>query len=350
MRTPDHWHAPASATARLLLPLSGLYALAGRLRARWTVPHRTSVPVICLGNVTAGGTGKTPLAITLSAMLREGGHAPFFLTRGYGGRLAGPVRVDARSMTAQDVGDEPMLLAAAAPTIVARDRRAGAEIAVRAGASVIVMDDGYQNPTLHKDMGILVADAGGGLGNGRLIPAGPLREAPETAMARAHALVVIGDGPGADDLVRIAGLRSVPVFRASLAPVGDVNHIRRKRLLAFAGIGRPEKFFESLRAAGGDLRDARAFPDHHPYTEKDATALLEAARAAALELVTTEKDMIRLAALRGKAVAALRAHTLTFRIEVRIDDADAIGRLIEGRLREALAAGVYRAFGGASRR
>lgn len=344
MRTPSHWYAAPGARARMLAPLAALYGLGGRLRMRFTVPHRTSVPVICLGNVTAGGTGKTPLAIALAGMLRAGGEAPVLLTRGYGGRLAGPVLVDADAMTAREVGDEALLLARAAPTIVSRDRRAGAEAAVRAGAGIIVMDDGYQNPTLHKDVNLLVADAGAGLGNGRLLPAGPLRERPHDALARADALLVTGRGDAADGLKRMAQGLGVPVFEAALVPDGDMDALRGKRLLAFAGIGRPQKFFDSLAAAGGDVRAARSFADHYPYSEADAQALLDAARAGALALVTTEKDMARLAGARGPACAALRAHALTFRVRAAIAGAAALDRLVAARLREARDTGAYRAF------
>ena len=343
MRAPSHWQQPPRLLARLLAPVAALYGLAGRLRARLTVPYRASVPVICLGNVTAGGTGKTPLAIALAERLRAAGHAPVFLTRGYGGHMAGPVLVDPAAMSAAEVGDEALVLARHARTVVARDRRAGANAAVRAGASVIVMDDGYQNPSLHKDVNLLVADAGAGLGNGLLIPAGPLRERPEAALARADALIVVGPGDAADRLANLARARGLPVFAAALVPAGDTAAIGGKRLLAFAGIGRPQKFFDSLAAAGARVRLTRAFPDHHPFTERQAQALLDDARAHALELVTTEKDMARLAGARGGALAALRAHTLTFRVRAEIDDVAALDRLIAARLRDACETGAYRA-------
>ncbi len=344
MRTPDHWYRPDTWKSRALAPLSRLYGLGARLRQRMTVPARTSAPIVCIGNITAGGTGKTPIAIAIAAMLRAQGEKPMFLTRGYGGRAPGPMIVDARNSMARDVGDEPLLLARHAPTIVAKDRVKGADAAANHGAGVIVMDDGYQNPTVHKDVGLLVVDAGAGLGNGRLLPAGPLREPAADALRRADALIVMGSGDAAEPVAALAREMGVPVFRARIAPSGDAGFIKGKRLMAFAGIGRPAKFFDTLVELGGDVRRVRAFDDHHMYTEGDARALLDAARAGAFSLITTEKDAVRLAGARHPALQSLREHMTVLPVEAVFDDAPALDRLLSARLREAVRTGAYRAF------
>ncbi len=289
MRPPvfwDHQHGRASAPLlrTLLAPLSALVVAAGRWRWRYTVPEKATVPVICIGNVTLGGTGKTPLALALAALLQAQGHRPVFLSRGHGGRAKGPLVVDPRHHTARDVGDEALLLAAAAPAIVARDRIAGARLAAAQGASVIIMDDGFQNPSLHKDVSLLVMDSRAGLGNGRVFPAGPLREPLADALHRADALVAMGTGV-------LPFSTALPVLRA---------HLRHEQpppkgpLFAFAGIGRPQKFFDALQEAGGQMLQAMTFADHHRYSARELRRLRAWAKAQDARLVTTEKDFARL--------------------------------------------------------
>src|SRR5262249_33955772 len=217
---------------------------------------------------------KTPTAMAVGRLLAAAAQRPFFLTRGYGGSLAGPVRVDPARHRAGDVGDEPLLLAALAPTVVARDRRAGAAAARESGASVIVMDDGFQNPSLRKDLAIVVLDAARGLGNGRVLPAGPLRAALAAQLARAHALLVLGEGAGAAAVMTAAAARGLPVFHGRLTPdAASVKAMAGKQVLAFAGIGNPQKFFATLTQAGIDVAVKRSFPDHHRYSAADAAAL-----------------------------------------------------------------------------
>jgi tetraacyldisaccharide 4'-kinase len=246
--------------------------------------------VVVAGGLTLGGAGKTPLALALAERLAQ--RNPHFLSRGYGGRQAGPLRVDPARHSAADVGDEPLLLAAAAPTWVARDRAAGARQAAAAGAGLIILDDGFQNPFLAKDLALLAIDGESGFGNGRVFPAGPLREPIQAALDRAQAVVLIGE-----DRAHIAAVigQACPILRARLVPA-EPAALSGQRLYAFAGIGRPEKFFAGLSAAGADLAGTRAFPDHHPFTEAEVAEVLAAATALGAEPIATAKDRLRLPA------------------------------------------------------
>lgn len=301
MRAPEFWTARAGAGA-LLAPLGAAYALGVRLRRRWARSVRVPVPVVCVGNLVVGGAGKTPVALAVGAALRGFGHRVVFLTRGYGGRLAGPVLVDAARHQAEDVGDEPLLLARRAPTMVARDRVAGAVAAVAAGAEILVLDDGFQNPSLAKDMALLVVDGGYGLGNGRVLPAGPLREPAAEGIARADAVVVLGE-----DRVGAAALAAGrPLLHARLVPDLDGLALAGQRVLAFAGIARPAKFFETVAALGCTLVATHAFADHHAYTPDEIMRLVEAAAAAGAVPLTTEKDHVRLSVAARPMVQMLR--------------------------------------------
>ena len=287
MRPPAFWNDAGAPQGRLLAPAGRLYALLsrpGRGRAR-----RAPVPVVCIGNAVLGGAGKTPVALAVAERLAAAGHRPHFLSRGYGGRERGPVRVDPAAHGAGDVGDEPLLLARAAPAWVARNRPAGALAAAGAGASIVVMDDGFQNGSLARDAAILVADGAVGYGNGRVFPAGPLREPAAAAHARADALVVVGDP-------RCALPNGLPRLEARLAPAPGSERLAGEAVFGFAGIGRPAKFAETLQELGARLVDFRAFPDHHAYKPEEAAALLEQAAALGARCVTTEKDAVRLPA------------------------------------------------------
>lgn len=290
MRPPEFW-ARDGAPARLLSPLGSLYTLAGRWRRRLARPLRLPVQVVCAGNLTVGGAGKTPLCLALAKRLIGQGQAPHFLTRGYRGRCKGPLRVDPARHQAADVGDEALLLAAVAPTWVARERRAGAAAAVAAGASVLIMDDGFQNPALVQDVGLIVIDGEVGWGNCRVLPAGPLREPVADGLARASAVVLVGE-----DRTGIVPLlpEGFPCLRANLAPLPRAGELRGARVLAFAGIGRPDKFFASLRAVGAELAGTRVFPDHHPFRDAQLEALATDAERLGAQPVTTAKDHVRL--------------------------------------------------------
>ncbi|HYG87377.1 MAG TPA: tetraacyldisaccharide 4'-kinase [Azospirillum sp.] len=288
MKTPGFWYRPAGPLAWLLAPLGSLYGLSVRRRFATAVPQRAGVPVMCVGNLVAGGAGKTPVAIAVAEALAGRGRVAHFLTRGHGGALRGPVAVDPARHTATDVGDEALLLAAHAPTWVARDRVAGARAAAAAGAQAVVMDDGFQNPHLTKNLSLVVVDGTAGFGNGFQVPAGPLREPVARGLARADAVVVMGE----DRAGIAARVAPTPVLHARLEPAD--TDLSGKRVLAFAGIGRPEKFFATLRGLGADVVETAAFADHHPYTEGEVRHLLERADAAGALAVTTAKDAVRL--------------------------------------------------------
>src|SRR5579864_4492798 len=259
LATPEFW-ARRGLVSSLLQPLAWAYAAAGAARWHWTRAAAAPVPVICVGNLVAGGAGKTPVVLSLARRLIAEGRRVHILSRGYGGRLAGPVAVDPLRHGAGDVGDEALLLAEAAPTWIARDRAAAAERAAAAGASLLLLDDGFQNPTLAKDFSLVVVDGQFGVGNGRVLPAGPLREPLGSGLARADVVVLMGDDrAGVTSL-----LAGKTVLRARLLPENAAAFAGRA-VVAFAGIGRPAKFFASLEEVGARLAARHAFPDHHPY-------------------------------------------------------------------------------------
>ncbi|MCB8879125.1 tetraacyldisaccharide 4'-kinase [Acidisoma cellulosilytica] len=297
MRAPGFW-TDGGWPATLLAPFGLITAsLTARRVAKpgWQAP----VPVFCCGNATVGGSGKTTLALDLLHRLTAMGAKPHALLRGYGGKTPGPLRVDAAQHDAALVGDEALLLAEAAPTWVAADRAAGGRAAVAAGAGAIVMDDGLQNPGLVKTCSLLVIDGGFGFGNAFLLPAGPLREPVAAAVSRCRAAVLIGrDEQGALRQLPAA----LPVLRGQLMP--ELGHLDPSgRYLAFAGIGRPEKFFAGLRTAGLQLVATESFADHHPYTASELSGLRRQAEAAGAVLLTTPKDRARLPASERGGIA-----------------------------------------------
>jgi len=317
MRAPEFWQHGGVASA-LLSPLALLYGAAGLLRERAVKPWRPPVPVICVGNLTVGGTGKTPTALAIAHMLRGWDLHVAFLSRGYGGALRGPVRVDPANHDARAVGDEPLLLARCAPTWVARDRKDGARVAIADGADVIVMDDGLQNPALKKDLSLVVVDGESGFGNGRVLPAGPLREPLAHGLERAQAFVLVG--PDRTDL-RTRLMRQAPVLTASLVPDAAARALTGRKVHAFAGIGRPEKFFVTLDALGARRTASHAFADHHPYTDAEVARLIDAATADGAIAVTTAKDLVRL-------TAALRQRVTAVNVDLVFDDVTALERLL----------------------
>ena len=313
-RAPDFWQRPDAAAARILDPIGRLYGSVGRL-ARPTTRRRASVPVVCIGNAVVGGAGKTPVAIAVAALLAGAGLRPHFLSRGYGGRLKGPVRIYSGRYDARHVGDEPLLLAQHGPTWVARNRHAGAVAAVAAGAGSIVMDDGFRNRSLAPDLSLLVADGEVGYGNGRVFPAGPLREPPECAHACADGLIVVGPE-------RVALPNGLPRIGADLVPVPGSYRLAGKRVLAFAGIGRPAKFLRTLQDLGAEVVDFTAFPDHHRYRRAEVRALFMRAAELNAQCFTTEKDFVRLPVV-------AQAVTRTVAVMIRWTDPPALPDLLK---------------------
>lgn len=289
MRAPGFWFTPGWSLGRVLLwPLSLLYGAAHRLD--WELKslrqQRAALPVICIGNLTIGGTGKTPVTQWLGQSLQMAGLNPVVISRGYGGRETGPLLVDASQHDAALVGDEPLMLATHLPVIVARDRAAGAALAHRMGFDCVLLDDGFQNPGLHKDFSLLVADSEIGFGNGSLLPAGPLREPVTRGLARAQAVMATGSGQAMPDFA------APPVWRASLDTLpGDLDPALS--WFAFCGIGRPQKFYDSLRQHGFNMVGQQDFSDHHDYSTDDLGALLSMAREKGYSLITTEKDAVK---------------------------------------------------------
>lgn len=327
MRAPEFWRAQSGQisgiVAGLLAPLGTAWDAASRLRRALAQPYRAPVPVICVGNLVAGGAGKTPVVLALAGSLAREGLGVHIVTRGYGGRLTGPVRVDPAAHDAAAVGDEALLLACCAPCWVARDRAAGVREAVASGAGAIMLDDGFQNPGVEKDLSLVVVDAEYGFGNRRVIPAGPLRERVTAGLARADAIVVIGDGAEPDG-VREAGR---PVLRARLEPV-EGERLAGAPIVAFAGIGHPDKFFATLRRVGAPVIAAHAFPDHHPFADSEIARLRREAERAGATLVTTAKDWVRLAPRQRAGIAV-------FEVELRWQDEAAVARLLSGILGRA---------------
>jgi tetraacyldisaccharide 4'-kinase len=327
MRPPAFWHSPPerpTLLAWVLSPLASLYASTTARRLR-RPGYRAKVPVICIGNLNAGGTGKTPTTIALLERLAQRGHTGIHVvSRGYGGQLSGPVQVDPARHSAADVGDEPLLLAAFAPTWVAKDRALGVMAAEAAGASAILLDDGFQNPSVVKDLSIITVDARIGFGNGRCIPAGPLREPIQTGLARANLLLSIG--PAADQALFTStwGRKvTLPHLQGHLAPLEMGMDWHGQRVLAFAGIGHPEKFFATLRAEGAEIAAAVPLDDHQPLSPALMQRLATQAASLNAQLVTTEKDAIRLP-------ENYRALVLTLPVRLHLQDWSALDTAFSG--------------------
>lgn len=333
MREPAFWHAPSSWKSHLLRPLGALYGAiaAQRLRRKG---FDAGVPVFCVGNYHVGGAGKTPTVLALAKILRELGEIPVVLSRGYGWRLRGPVMVDPARHSAEDVGDEPLMLAPQIPVAVSRDRINGVALARSQRASVILMDDGFQNPSIAKDASLIVVDGERGLGNGFVFPAGPLRAPLLPQLARTDALIVVGNGSAGKAVAAEIAAREGLVLSSRLVPdAASVERLKDKRVLAFAGIGDPARFYRTLRAAGIEVMRERSFADHHPFTEGEIESLVADARSGQLTLVTTEKDYAR---LRGAGeVPAFLGDIVPFKVTLEFTDAAPLKTFLADRLFKA---------------
>lgn len=324
---PPFWWQETDWRARGLAPFSWAYGRIASARMERGKRERLQVPVICVGNFTVGGAGKTPTAMALARAARENGRRPGILSRGYGGTMDGPMRVDPGHHRAKDVGDEPMLLAEAAPTVIARDRIRGARALMSEDIDMIIMDDGFQSARIDHDYALLVVDAMRGLGNGHVLPAGPVRAPVMDQIRHATALLTIGTGGGASPTVRTAARAGKPVYEAAIV-AREPERFSGGRLLAFAGIGDPERFYRSLEAAGAEIAVKRSFGDHHVFLEEEMAELLEISRRENLQLAATEKDVVRLRGQHGIAEELAR-ETWPLAIDIAFDEPDRPAKIVE---------------------
>jgi tetraacyldisaccharide 4'-kinase len=340
-REPSWWYSDTLGwQTRALAPVAAAYAAVTRRRVYNATPFRARVPVICVGNFTAGGTGKTPTALLVADIVEGLGFSPWFLSRGYGGRLDGQEQVDPQLHTAAEVGDEPLLLAARAPTVTSRNRALGAEfIARRAPANaVIIMDDGLQNPSLSKALSIAVVDGARGIGNGRVIPAGPLRGPIDFQIARTDLILFNGRETtrARADIVNMADDHLVPMIAAHPVPKGDVQWLRNSKVVAFAGIANPSRFFALVESLGATIVERFEFGDHETLSAAHASRLLDAANVHAARLVTTEKDFVRLTGLDGARAEVLAKVTpIAITLSMGDDDRALLTEAIEKALSRA---------------
>jgi tetraacyldisaccharide 4'-kinase len=342
MREPKWWYEPDAGTVvRLLEPVGSLWGRLVRRRFERTPSYKAAVPVICIGNFTAGGAGKTPLSLEVAELVSAMGLRPAFLSRGYGGSIQGPHWVDPARDQSADVGDEPRLLASACPTLICRNRAEGARAITSAlspngnATDVIIMDDGLQNPQLAKDLTLAVIDGRRGVGNSRTMPAGPLRAPLDFQLSLVDAIVVNRGSdptPASDDFAdKLRRDFEGPVLDAGLSPKGPTDWLTSAPVVAFAGIGVPDRFYATLAALGAGPVAQVSFPDHHEFTAADASRLLALARSHNAILVTTEKDYARLAGGDGP-LAELReiARPLPVRMKLEPRDENRLVALIEG--------------------
>lgn len=327
---PPFWWEPVGWRARALWPAAAIYGRVAGRRMHAARRERIDAPVLCVGNFTVGGTGKTPVSVAIAQHARGMGLTPGILSRGHGGRLSHPHIVDPARDTAKLVGDEPLLLASHVPVAVTPDRAAGARLLIaERHCDFLIMDDGFQSAHIHIDYALVVVDGMRGLGNGRVLPAGPLRAPLTDQMRHADAVLRMGAGQAGDLAVRAAARAGKPVYDAMAQP-RHAESFAGRRFLAFAGIGNPQKFFETLRRAGGEVVSTRAFPDHHVFTAEELAELARAAGAAGLDLVTTEKDMAR---LRHMAEARFLQRLSVLEIDARFESERIPRQIVETTLK-----------------
>lgn len=332
---PPFWWQRPGPLAIALSPLSWIWGAGTVFRMEMQPSGSVSVPVVCVGNFIAGGAGKTPAAIAIGQAAKKRGFKPGFLSRGYGGQLTGTIVVDLAKHRATDVGDEPLLLASEQLTVVSADRPAGAEMLAAQGCDFIIMDDGFQNPSLVKDFCLVVVDAKRGIGNGFAMPAGPLRAPLSRQLLLADAVLIIGEAPGGDRVIRSAARQARPVFLGKTVPIGKSGW-KGRRVLAFAGIADPSKLFDSLKACGADVVAECSFPDHHYYNDEEIEELLEKAAQTGATLVTTSKDMARLStAGSGEKALQLAEQAQVLRIRLDFEDRRTLDIVIDAAIRKA---------------
>ncbi len=330
---PPFWWTKADWRAYGLWPFSWVY---GRISgSRMDHARRASipVPVICVGNFTVGGAGKTPTAIALARAARQKGLKPGFLSRGYGGSLDVTTVVDPSHHRARDVGDEPLLLAREGLTVICRKRVEGARRLVAEGADLIIMDDGFQSARLTFDFSLLVIDSRRGIGNGFLIPSGPVRAPLRQQIRHASALLKIGNDDRADDLIRRSARAGKQIYEATVEPLDD-GGLKDVPVLAWAGIADPEKFYRTVRDMGAVLAETRSFPDHHHFSDDEIADLVDHAAANGYQLVTTAKDIVRLEAGHGRA-AELMKNSRVVEVEIRFDDPASPAKIIDAAVKAA---------------
>jgi tetraacyldisaccharide 4'-kinase len=333
MKTPAFWYRPRGIVAHLLRPLGLLYKAGGAMRGMRATPYRARVPLICVGNITAGGSGKTPAALAIAHILQHDGHRPVFVTRGYGGKESGPLLVDRARHTANDVGDEALLLSYAAQVWVGRDRAKAIREAEK-DATHIILDDGLQNPHLQPDLSFLVIDDEIGLGNGCIIPAGPLREPLTEALKRVAAVILVGGRFQNDAMLADAGVVKEKIVHARLQPDIPLGFPRDRSFFAFAGIGQPQKFYQTCRVLGLRLVGTRDFADHHLFTAAELSKLKQNADRLGAQLLTTEKDWMRLP-------AEFRAHTLSLPVRLIFEEPDRVKRLLNAACQKTASAHAH---------
>ena len=333
MREPAFWYRPASWKSHLLRPLGAFYGAVAAHRLKRNGLH-AGIPVLCVGNYHGGGAGKTPTVLALARLLRELGETPVVLSRGYRGRLRGPLRVDAVRHGAADVGDEPLMLSQSVPVVVARDRAGGVALAKSQAATVILMDDGFQNPAVAKDASLIVIDSRRGIGNAMVMPQGRCALPCRCRSSAPMRLIVVGDGRAADSVAGTVAAQGKPVLSAHFRPdEASLSALRGKRVLAFAGIGDPARFFATLRSSGVDVVRTTIFADHHPLTPREIDSLVADASRDGLTLVTTEKDLARLR-IAGELPDWARA-IVPFKVTLQFEDAAALQAFVSAQLFKA---------------
>ncbi len=330
MNAPRFWWGKSYGIIGMLARLIAFgYALVAKKRMQQEPKYEAKIPVVCVGNFVVGGAGKTPFCIALFKLLKEKGFTPVFLTRGYGGQQREPIQVEIQHHDANQVGDEALLLAKVGSTVVAEDRGKGAELATQIGGDIIIMDDGFQNPNLKKDVAIVLIDSKFGIGNSRCLPAGPLRAPLDVQIQKTDILVVIGDGERADEVIQNCSQHGITTLHAEIKPI-NIGQLKDVAILAFAGIGHPQKFFDTLKEKSLNVIHEIGFPDHHVFKSGEIRDMLNIAEQESLTLVTTAKDYARLLGIDNEHAVKLREQTKVLEVEMELVDSQTfVSKLVD---------------------